>query len=425
MKRLGWLLMMAGVLIGQVDPAALKAAQLPVLAGTVAYIGSDQNVYTLSFPDNRSTALTSDADSQRLYRWPTWSTDGRLAYFATVRQGSSLSTETYVSPDGRAPGRRIHSAPFEFLNYAFWAPQNCADGSGCRHLALLMNNSTQPELFVRLVSDSESGSTERIVGSGRPFYFSWSPDGRRMLWQRNNQTLDIYDATMGQVLRTLELVPGWFQAPAWSPIDDRLLFGILNADQETTDLVVLANDSVQRLATAVRGRVAFSWSPNGNYIAYADRDGPLRVIDANSGELISRSPTGGIVAFFWSPDSSQIAYVTPSLPPSSFSVQADFSAKTALYVQDAAGASWSVLDVKTGANRRFGAFLPTQEMVYFLVYFDQFAQSHRLWSPDSRYLVYAEVTPNGDPTISLLDTRRNDVVPVSIADGPLAIWSFE
>jgi TolB protein len=93
--------------------------------------------------------------------------------------------------------------------------------------------------------------------------------------------------------------------------------------------------------------------------------------------------------------------------------------------QDAISIAWSVLDISTGANRRYGAFFPTQDMLYMLVYFDQFAQSHRLWSPDSRYLIYAEVTPSNEASINLLDTAQSNTVPFSIASGFIGIWSFK
>lgn len=424
MKRSGWLLLLLSILIhGTIQ--AQSEAQLPDLTGTIAYIGEDQNVYTLQFPDNQAKALTTDASNNRLYRWPTWSTDGRLAYFTLVRRGSILATEAYVTADEQEAGQRIYTAEDEFLNYAFWSPQNCAPASECRDLALLLNSSAQPSLFVRLIRTPDSQAVDGVIGEGRPFYFSWSPDGSRMLWQRNNRSLDIFDVTVGGIVETLEFTPGRFQAPAWSPIDDRLLFGVLNNDAETTDLVILANNSVRTIATALRGRVAFAWSPDGNYVAYADRDGPLRIVDSNTGELISRSASGGIAAFFWSPNSEHVAFLTPALPPNSFSVQSNNDVRMAAYIQDAMGVAWSVIDVETGTTRRFGAFLPTQEMLYFLVYFDQFAQSHRLWSPDSRYLVYAEISADGGSMISLLDTLRVDVVPVSLTDGLIAVWSFE
>ena len=85
------------------------------------------------------------------------------------------------------------------------------------------------------------------------------------------------------------------------------------------------------------------------------------------------------------------------------------------YAQEDAGLAWSVLDMETGNVRRYGAFVPTADLIYLFTYFDQFMQSHRIWSPDSRYIVYAEVGENETNHVSLLDTSTRDTVPVVIA----------
>jgi hypothetical protein len=69
-------------------------------------------------------------------------------------------------------------------------------------------------------------------------------------------------------------------------------------------------------------------------------------------------------------------------------------------------------------------FLPTRDMLYFLSFFDQFAQSHRLWSPDSRYLVYAELTSESRQLIHLLDTNDPAAWPLTLTEGQIGIWSY-
>jgi TolB protein len=401
---------------------------LPVFTGQIAYVGTDFNVYTVNGADSSRATLTDDAGSNgtRLlaYQWPTWSTDGRLAYFglSVERETREPSTVVYVAPDGVTRGEQVYDGETQVYNYGYWSPQDCADGDNCRDLAVLLSDPSADGLLVeRIRVDGETSS--ETLGTGAPFYFSWSPDGTRMLWQRNNRSLEIYDVGSAEVITTLEQLPGRVSAPAWSPVDDRLLVGALSANGNTTDLTIIGNETTQTLATGLVGPVAYAWSPDGNRIAYTADRGALMVLDTVSGDVVSRSPVAGILAFFWAPNSQQVAYVTLAATPGSFS--ASTGGHVAALAQGNTGLAWSVMDVETGANRRLSTFMPTGDMVYLLTYFDQFAQSHRLWSPDSRHLVYGEITPDNTSVVTILGVANSESVPLTIAEGQIGVWSFD
>jgi TolB protein len=334
-----------------------------------------------------------------------------------------------VSEDGSTSGDLIYTGSQEIFNYAYWSPQNCQSGENCRDLAMLIS-SQEKGMFVELLHDNGGESVSDTVGlGGPPFYYSWSPDGNRMLWQRGNRSFDIYNASEDSVTDTLTQLPGAIFAPAWSPVDDRLLFGARSTEGQRTDLVIVRQDEVVELALGLEGLVSFSWSPDGKYVAYRvatpEAYGPVLITDAVTGETVARTPVNGAFAFFWSPDSHQLAYITLATPPGSFSASAEQGGHLAApYQQEATGLAWSVLNVETENVNRYGSFVPTNDMIYILQYFDQFSQSHRVWSPDSRHLIYSEITPEG-PVINLLDATRADNVPFSVAEGVIGIWSFD
>jgi TolB protein len=422
--RASWVLIL--VLLSLNLPGTIVLAQEggqipPTLPGRIAYISTDYNVYSLHPATNNRVQLTEDGDRAQPYIWPTWSTDGRLAYFLSVTTTREIATEIYVSDDGNSAGNLLYDGDGTRFNYAYWSPQNCNEGERCRDLAVLL--SSAEGLGVQLIRDSDEGTRNQLIGRGGPFYYSWSPDGNRMLWQRNNQRMDIFDVINNDIIDTLPQQPGAFLAPAWSPIDDRLLFGVLAEDSGTTDLVIAANDEISTLASSLEGIIYFEWSPDGNRVAYTSARGPLMILDAITGETISQTTTSGVLSFFWSPDSDHVAYITLASPPGSINAKTATERERAIY-QETPEISWSVLDVETGQTRRSGTFTPTEEMLYLLVYFDQFSQSHRLWSPDSRYLLYSEITPDNRTSINVLDTTQTNVVPLSIADGFIGIWSF-
>lgn len=406
------------------DGADAEASAIPGLIGQIAYIGDDFNIYTVT--EDGFHQLTDDASELRRYQWPTWSTDGRLAYFVSdIQPDGEVTMETYISQDGADVGDLAYTGSDELFNYAYWSPGNCTQGSNCRNLAVLLSSEAAGGLFVQMVRDSITEPVAEHIGSGGPFYYSWSPDGSRMLWQRNNSSMDIYDAETNAVVDTLSQTPGIFQAPMWSPVDDRLLFAT-RTDNDTNNLVIVANGEEQVLVSDLEGRIAFAWSPDGNSIAYTNQQGPLYVIDAVTGDVMVRSNIAGVLAFFWSPNSEHIAFITLSSVGGEFAEDTRTTPGLASPVaQRARGLEWSVLDVDDNEIRQYGVFLPTQEMLYMFVYFDQFAQSHRVWSPDSRHLIYSEITPDGDNVINLLDTSRVGTVPFSIAEGSIGIWSYD
>ncbi len=403
---------------------AQQADERPQLPGHIAYVGADFNIYNLNLSDYSSEQLTTDAGETRRYQWPTWSTDGRLAYFSLSLEEGELLTGAYVSADGHVEGNLVYAGP-EYFNYAYWAPGNCEATDNCRDLAVLFSSQTRG-MFVELIRDGLDDALNMTAGlGGPPFYYSWSPDGGRMLWQRNNQRFDIYDANEDRVIDTLDQTPGLILAPAWSPVDDRLLFGARGEDN-TTDLVIVSDENTITLAEDLTGLVSFSWSPDGNLVAWREQTpqgfGSLIVADAITAETVVRSPANGIISFFWSPDSQQIAFLTLATAPGSFN--AGSSRVIAQPQQPPVGIAWSILDINSETARQYGSFLPTEETIYLMQYFDQFSQSHRIWSPDSKHLLYSEMTPTG-PVINLLDTSQVGSVPFSIAEGVIGVWSFQ
>jgi TolB protein len=265
---------------------------------------------------------------------------------------------------------------------------------------------------VELVRDGAAPAS-RALGAGAPYYFSWSPSGEQMVWQRNNERIDLYTVAADDVER-LPALPGLFGAPAWSPVDDRLLLGVRAG--AATDIAIVNHDEVETIVAGLEGPIAFAWSPDGNLIAYVDSTRALSVVDAVTGQAAATA-NEEVIAFFWSPDGTRLAYLTLAVSEGSFSAKP-------MRQQNAPALAWSVLEVASGRVQRFGSFVPTRAFVYLLNFFDQFGQSHRLWSPDSRYLLYAEMVSGISPVISVIDTANLSSAPLVVAEGSIGVWSY-
>jgi len=424
MKKTGVLFFTFMLMMLAVFPGFSYAQTTTVSPGLIAYIGTDYNVYTTSAQGGTPATLTKDASvtkaPQQIYQWPTWSSDGQLAYFRSGIDATSGSpvTEVLVSADGKTPGASAYVGANEAFTYANWSPKPC--GADCRDLALLLSDPSG--LSVKLVRWQNGAGTSTTIGAGAPFYYTWSPEGARLITQQNNQQFEIYDTSTSKFTSTLTQTPGATFTPDWSPTDDRLLLGVKN--QSSTDLVIANGTDVKTLAAGQVNPIWFSWSPDGKQVAYIDRQGPLIVLDAASGAVVTKSSAEGVLAFFWSPDSQHIAYLTPPPKSNGSLTAAKRPVSLAQQSQPAQTLAWSVINVADGTNRQYGSFQPSDELLYLLVYFDQFAVSHHVWSPDSRDLVYSETTALGRHAIDVLDTTQANAAPQVIADGLIGIWSF-
>ena len=116
---------------------------------------------------------------------------------------------------------------------------------------------------------------------------------------------------------------------------------------------------------------------------------------------------------WWSPDSQRLAVASPN--PLTGQVM-----------------EWSVLDPVTGGEQDIGLLFATSEFAYTQTIFDQFAQTHDLWSPDSRALVLSgafldvddlpEEIADVEPGIWVVDALGVQD-PQRIAPGVVAFWS--
>ncbi|MEO1288175.1 MAG: hypothetical protein AAFV93_10435, partial [Chloroflexota bacterium] len=388
----------------------------------IAIIGTDRNIYTYDFDDSEITQLTNDERNSRSYQWVTWSTDGRLAYFCCENNPQG---QAYVSDNGTETPRLIYTSPDTFFIYAYWSPADC--GYNCRELAMLVQRSTGLAVDVLTDSDEPSFTT---IGTGQPFYYHWDSTGSQMIFHRGNRDLDIYSRAENDVSTSLAPSSGSFQAPVWSPIDNRVLVGVQGSSAGLTTLTVLDGTDELAIANDIEGLVSFLWSPDGSKIAYRTVDqfgyNAIVVIDAQTGEILDVADNRGAIAFSWSPDSSKIAYLTVEDGSDSASITTRINQS---FVQNNSPTylTWNVLDIEAQTNVSYSSFIPTYEMVYLLTYFDQFAPSHRLWSPDSRYLVFAGGIADDQtvPMIYTLDTQANDASVTEIAEGTFGIWSFK
>lgn len=347
----------------------------------------------------------ADDVSPELFHYPSTASDGeRIVYISSDGEGTALHSLNLRTGERNELYRSADEPPL----YAAWSP----DG---RNVSFLSNR-RGGGLDVYIVPADGSGAAAQIGTSPSSTYFAWRPDGSTLLLHTGGG-----DGSLGRVAtyapgnpEPLSEVadPGFFQAPAWSADGQDFFYvaqpgveGQLSPDQVESVLTRVSADGSdpQPVASEKQAAILFSRAPDSDHLAYVtvgpNGFGALKVVDGAGGEVRTLSrPDEAIPAFFWSPDGSRIAYLTFARQdggPPQF--------------------TWHLVDREGGAVRDLASFTPSQAFAALVGFFDAYAISLDLWSPDGRAIVYAS-----DDGVYALDVASGE--PERRADGVLGLW---
>jgi Tol biopolymer transport system component len=430
----GVLLFVLPILVAACIPDGVRIPESPLLrqlerkTGLIVYVGTDFNIYTIDQAGENQVALTSDADVPPtggrvlLYQFPSWSPDSERLAFVGIEgpSGDYDQVSVYtVNPDG-SDLIQVISDPQEFPYYLYWSPDS-------ERLSFLARNATRNGGVLKVVP-AEGGEVQ-VVDTGEPYYWDWSPTSDQLLIHAggNQGRVSFLDLSTPIKERGLGYVPTYFQAPAWSPKGDRVLLAAEGAGGVRE--LVLADQNGNYLDTLVEfeGSIAFAWSPDGEKIAYILNDDPfmigslgdLTIVDLDRrDEPITLEDI--VIAFFWSPDSEKIAYFSPVVTTTGGGSDSGpgGGSETQIVLQQL-----QVFELGSEDIRDIGTFLPTDEFLSRLPYFDQYHHSVTIWSPDSDALVLSANTPEQGPAIWIA-AASGTLTPRFITPGRIAYWSW-
>ncbi len=405
-----------------VEPTATTLTLSPAEDGAainrIVYVNDEGQIVTLTSNGSDERQLT---DAQQRFQFPAWSPDGRsIAAIGVDRTGAGLFVladgPTDVAPDPLYADR--DEGPF----YLYWSP----DSSQVSFLA------SHPDGMGLHLVQADGSADSRLLTIGGPLYWQWTADSQQML---------IHSGFSGEASR-LELVtadgdgtgddiaaPGFFQTPGISA-DGRYLAYAEEIPGSGSRLTVVDTQSEAVEQQRHAGQVAMAWSPTANQLAFTNGTepnsssfiGPLRLIDAATGEvrLLSSDP---IIAFFWSPDGRYLAALSPARgAEGDINARLDKSAAgKPAQQQNLPMLRLLVYDVTADEGRFLFSYVPTLTfLTQFLPFFDQYALSHRLWSPDSKALVLSMVA-DGRNQIFIINAINGQ--KQFLAEGSMPFWS--
>ena len=280
--RFGILLLLMGLLSAACQPITAPERNSVTPArndgGRLAYIGGDGNVYVISADLTQKVAITDDATtasegSGRSYHRVAWAPDGELAFAAVERGMGVTQGELYVAQPGEA-AQLVGSSVDNFVIYLYWSPVPCPEQPDCQRLAYLIGNNT--DITLRLVELAGDRVTNTEIGAGRPFYFSWAANGAHLLWHRGGSgrgdplaQISRFDIAR-QTVHATTAPPGYFVAPAWSPVAEQWLDVIDGQDAVILRQVDAQTEAATEILQAAN-EISFVWSPDGSQVAYAAR----------------------------------------------------------------------------------------------------------------------------------------------------------
>lgn len=373
--------------------------------------------------DGVMETLAEASPGERYYSMPVWSDSGWLSLLETeVINREELSFTLWAYPPDES-GRQPVAQSERAVIYAAWAHSQCSEGA-CQALAFLEAGMRDLSLHVSRASESGAWVDETLTQAGQ-LYFDWSPLDQRLLAYSDSSRLALYDVeTEGAEPRELATEAGRFAAPGWSPDGEWMLYAGLS--EEGGRLLQSDGRATQSLGPEWMGEAAFDWSPDGRSVALLSGEPGARrlvLVDTRNAAVTEIETRAEVVAFYWSPGGDQIAIVISERGEEALE-QAVRGALTRPSLQAHRVLQWLVYSLNTREVHEGPLFVPARQQALVLSYFDQFARSHRVWSPDGQRIVYAALQIDGSERVYLLNAADLAAEPLPVGEGGYAVFSY-
>ena len=383
----------------------------------IAFISPEGQLSTIN-PDGSNLRILTEGEKR--FQFPAWSPDGsKIAAIGVDQAGGFIE----ILPDSdSATAKEIYRSAHQGVIYLYWSP----DSSMVSFLA----NHPSSNLALHLASETQE---DRILIEGAPFYWQWASDNQNLLIHTQFTGEDSrlgFTSLESDTLTENLAPPGIFQAPGISPSETYIAYAEDNPVRGTQ--VIIQNNPLSNAPTLRReikheGAVGLSWSPTEDTLAFISPNedaarvyGPLKLLEAESG-LLEDLTESVVLAFFWSPDGKYIAYISPlnsQEPDISETRQEQLITQK---IQQSFLFEVRVIDVKSKEDRVIGTFTPSFQFVtQFLPFFDQYALSHSIWSPQSDAVVLTTIDAQNAEKITVFSLDGSAQI---IADGDTPFWN--
>ncbi len=432
-------LITAGAAAARPQPArqpsgAVAAPARSGFAGSVVFVGDGANIYLCVGACDKPQCLTCGAKAEQAmapagltpvisggaiaaaglkpqYDLPTFSPDASQIAYSSRLGGSNFGVSVFDL------GRHSSTTIFQSSDrpiYFSWLP----DG---RRLFFLASDGESLKLMLAQAGEAKP---VRVLLTGLPLFFDWNQSLSELALHYmppedaggpEQAALMKVDDRGQNLVKVIAKGGARFRTPAWSPDKKHLAWVVDNNNGQFALMVGDADgNSARPMVGLAPGTTAFVWAPDSRHIAFStlreegkmSYDG-INLLDLASGN-ISALVSDPVVAYNFSPDGRWLAYIGITETSN----------------------SWNVIAAGGGKPRKLCDFVASGAESAAYQVFDQYALSHRIWSPDSKALVFAGVRlkqgqPPGEnmPPASVWAVPIDGGAPREVGDGIVAFWS--
>ena len=321
-------------------------------------------------------------------RWPAWRPGHPQLAVSILHMGDPVSSSVkLVSIDGTEPLELFRSQPGvmpviapRLPHYLLWSPQG-------ERLAIV----AQGEFGLQLEVVVPGPPFRRdVLDFGAPIFSRWTPDGTAIV-SHIGEALAVFSFTPGLPVSrvTIEEKALGFRTPAVTHDGSLVVFGTAGSDGTT--VVAYSTVTQERIELGTfEGGVALASLPGGLISVAVVRQpesgvfDSLWLIDPASPADRSRVARGPFACALWSPDGERVALLVPS----------HFGdGRYSFHIRNREGRFLAASE----------PFVPAQDLRAMLAFWDQYALSHPLWSPDASLLAVTGRLPTDAVSASFGD----------------------
>ncbi len=409
------------------DQAPENSQANPKLAVVSAESNIDvRRISAIPSDDTAPIVVANSAEQKLRFSWPCWSPDGgallisgngndddgdvRMEVWRVMGEGSEKPSLVF-SNDSDAPSMIAPGVP----HYVNWSPSG-------RIAALVAQ--TRKGMMLHLV-DARRAAPAQALMAGGPLYFAWAPDSQALAIHNGMEILLFDTASVGRgtVSAAREGLDAsgshrlahdspTFRTPVRNLDGSGFLYSTPNSSGDVT---------LWRSPRKGEGRVAITTLEANANLLRAPRSELVAVLPATAdgmtaGQglsivgpegLLEQFATGPITAAIWAPAAAALYYISP------LGAEANLNLLR--------------LDLESCRTQPLAEFRPSIEFATLLAFFDQYAQSHSLISPDGRWLTFAGLAANngGGGRLGMAPQNGCYVVPTDGSQAPRRVSEGE